>query len=210
MTHTTASKRLPAPERRRQILAAALRVFARRGFHGATTRLIAEEAGVAEALLYRHFASKHDLFVAGVQLTSHRLLDGLQMTLAAHTEDPAAAMLQLTGFASARMAKSPELPKMVFIVLAELDDPLVRAAFLPLQERALSLLRDALVGWRDRGLLTPDVPISTLSWLVLGSFQVVAWMHHIGRPQDIQPDDAALLVQRFLQGSSPSRTPVGT
>ncbi len=54
--------RLPAEERRQQIIEQAAKVFARRGFEGTRTRDIAEECGVNEALLYRHFPSKEDLY----------------------------------------------------------------------------------------------------------------------------------------------------
>ena len=54
--------RLSARDRRRQILAIASGIFARKGYQGATTREIAEEAGVNEALLFRHFPSKESLY----------------------------------------------------------------------------------------------------------------------------------------------------
>ncbi len=58
------SSRLPAPDRRRQILAVAEKLFARQGFRGTTTRQIAERAGVNEAILFRHFPRKEDLYWA--------------------------------------------------------------------------------------------------------------------------------------------------
>src|SRR5262249_4355029 len=56
------STRLSACDRRRQILEIASGIFARKGYQGATTREIAEEAGVNEALLFRHFPSKESLY----------------------------------------------------------------------------------------------------------------------------------------------------
>ena len=56
-----ASRRLPAAERRRAIVRAALRVFSSTSYAGATTAEIAREAGVSEPVLYRHFASKRAL-----------------------------------------------------------------------------------------------------------------------------------------------------
>ena len=64
MSTTPAPARLPAPERRRAIVEAALRVFSEGSYAGATTAQIAREAGVSEPILYRHFASKRDLYVA--------------------------------------------------------------------------------------------------------------------------------------------------
>jgi len=58
------SKRMQGTERRAQIIAAARRVFSRSGYHGAKTLRIAREAGVSEALVYRHFPSKLSLYRA--------------------------------------------------------------------------------------------------------------------------------------------------
>ena len=58
------SLRLATPERRHSIVAAAVPLFARKGFAGTTTREIAEAAGVSEALVFKHFASKTALYEA--------------------------------------------------------------------------------------------------------------------------------------------------
>jgi AcrR family transcriptional regulator len=56
--------RLPEEQRRPQIVAAARRLFARRGYDATTTREIAAEAGVSDALIYRHFRGKEALLRA--------------------------------------------------------------------------------------------------------------------------------------------------
>jgi AcrR family transcriptional regulator len=56
--------RLSLSERRRQLIDAARRVFAEHGFRGATTRQIAAEAGVTEALIFQHFPDKDALYAA--------------------------------------------------------------------------------------------------------------------------------------------------
>jgi AcrR family transcriptional regulator len=59
-----AATRLPAAERRQALVDAAMRVFSEGSYAGATTAQIAREAGVSEPILYRHFGSKRDLYVA--------------------------------------------------------------------------------------------------------------------------------------------------
>ncbi len=54
----TRRKRLPGTERRAQLLEVAISIFGQRGFRGATTKAIAEAAGVSEATIFRHFPSK--------------------------------------------------------------------------------------------------------------------------------------------------------
>ncbi|MEZ5310073.1 MAG: helix-turn-helix domain-containing protein [Microthrixaceae bacterium] len=55
--------RLQAEERRKQLLAVAVDVFAEKGFHAASMNDVAEAAGVTKPVLYQHFTSKRDLFV---------------------------------------------------------------------------------------------------------------------------------------------------
>jgi len=54
--------RLPAAERRQQLLDVALEVFSREGYHQASMNDIAEAAGVTKPVLYQHFGSKRELF----------------------------------------------------------------------------------------------------------------------------------------------------
>jgi TetR/AcrR family transcriptional regulator len=56
--------RLPANDRRTQLLDAALNLFSQKGFNGATTKEIAASAGVTEAIVFRHFPTKHALYEA--------------------------------------------------------------------------------------------------------------------------------------------------
>jgi AcrR family transcriptional regulator len=66
--------RLPASERREQLLQVALEVFANEGFHGASMNLVAERAGVTKPVLYQHFDSKRDLYLALLEEVGNRLL----------------------------------------------------------------------------------------------------------------------------------------
>lgn len=70
---SSSTPRLPAAERRAQIIDAATRCFADRGFGGATTASVAQEAAVNEALLFRHFGSKQGLYLACVDAAWARL-----------------------------------------------------------------------------------------------------------------------------------------
>ena len=61
------AERLPAAERRQALLDAATRVFAEGSYSGATTAEIARAAGVSEPILYRHFGSKRELYLAVIE-----------------------------------------------------------------------------------------------------------------------------------------------
>jgi AcrR family transcriptional regulator len=70
-------KRLTAEERRESILVAGRAVFLEQGLNGARTRTIAERAGITEAVLYRHFESKEEIFEAAVLEPLRGMLDDL-------------------------------------------------------------------------------------------------------------------------------------
>jgi AcrR family transcriptional regulator len=67
-------RRLKAPQRREQLIEVATRLFAKSGYDATTTSAIAEAAGVTEPILYRHFDSKQELFVAIVRNVSELTL----------------------------------------------------------------------------------------------------------------------------------------
>jgi AcrR family transcriptional regulator len=71
------SVRLPAAARREQLLAVALEVFARQGFHGTSMNDVAEAAGVTKPVLYQHFSSKRDLYLALLEEVGARLLSAI-------------------------------------------------------------------------------------------------------------------------------------
>jgi AcrR family transcriptional regulator len=73
--------RLDAGRRRDEILASALRLFARQGYAAAGTRQLAAAAGVTEPILYRHFAGKEALFAAVLDVVTGRLIKALTAVL---------------------------------------------------------------------------------------------------------------------------------
>ena len=62
----TSATRLPAAERREALIETAIRVFSDGSYRGTTTAEIARAAGISEPILYRHFASKRDLYLAAL------------------------------------------------------------------------------------------------------------------------------------------------
>lgn len=214
-----ATRRLPARERRRQILIAAIRVFARSGYHGATTKEIAAEAEVAEALLYRYFDSKQALFVEAMQLTASRMIRGVEEILAAHRTAPDAAVGAILMYFKTIIEKHEEFAKMVFVITAELDNPQIREVYLPYQEAALGAIEGAIASWKRDGLIAPHVPGRATAWVILGCFQIIALMKQTDRIAELQIQPVLNLVRTFITAnaqassqlfpSSPSRATAG-
>jgi TetR/AcrR family transcriptional regulator len=63
--------RLSSIDRRSQLIEASMDLFSRKGFAGTTTKEIARAAGVSEAIIFRHFATKRDLYTAIIEHNIH-------------------------------------------------------------------------------------------------------------------------------------------
>ncbi len=82
--------------RRQQIIDAAYRCFARKGFHQATMRDIYEEAELSPGAVYHYFASKEEIIAGSFNFDYERSIDLIQA--ARDSEDPLAALQELFGF----------------------------------------------------------------------------------------------------------------
>jgi TetR/AcrR family transcriptional regulator, fatty acid metabolism regulator protein len=109
-----APARAAATDRRRQILDAAVRVFARRGFNGCRVSDIADEAGVAYGLVYHYFRSKDEvldtLFLErwNIMLGVIRDLDGQDLT-------PREKLYAITSFIVDSYRHDPDLMKVIIV-----------------------------------------------------------------------------------------------
>jgi TetR/AcrR family transcriptional regulator, fatty acid metabolism regulator protein len=102
-------------EKRRQLLDAAVRVFARKGFHASRVGDIAEEAGVAHGLLYHYFKSKDQVLEAVFHDNWSVLLARIRSV--EESDEPAAD--QLRHIAAVVLRTWLHLPDVVRVVIRE-------------------------------------------------------------------------------------------
>ena len=81
------SARLPRDERRAQLLVAALEVFTVAGYHSAAMDEIADRANVSKPVLYQHFPSKLDLYLAVLDMHIDSLVFAIQKAIASNREN---------------------------------------------------------------------------------------------------------------------------
>jgi AcrR family transcriptional regulator len=78
----TRRRRVPRPVREQQIIDAAIRVFAKRGYHAASVDEIAELAGISKPMVYLYLDSKEGLFLACLRREAERLVAALRAAAA--------------------------------------------------------------------------------------------------------------------------------
>lgn len=102
-------------DKRRQLLDAAVRVFARKGFHASRVGDIAEEAGVAHGLLYHYFRSKDEVLEAVFRENWSLLIARIESV--EETDEPAAD--QLRHISAIILRTWLHLPDVVRVVIQE-------------------------------------------------------------------------------------------
>ena len=157
----TASKRLTAEARRQAVLDSACRVFSRSSYRGATTAEIAREAGISEPILYRHFGSKRDLYLA--------CLDEAWSSFRAVCEDAVAADPEkcLGAISDAYMAKSKKIRVIDLWIQAlnEADDKVIAAAVRKQIREVRDFFADVIRDGQERGVIHADRDADAEAWI---------------------------------------------
>jgi AcrR family transcriptional regulator len=155
--------RLPADERRQQLLEVACDLFARSGFHDTSMDDIAEGAGVTKPVLYQHFPSKKALYGELLEDTGRRLLDHLARATSAATsgrERVEAGFRAYFQFAvgdrssfrllfGASIRSDPDFARTVDEVLRAAADTISELIAIPASDEQRRVLASALVGMAE-------------------------------------------------------------
>src|SRR4029077_4280660 len=154
-------------ERRRTILAAAVRVFARSGYHGARVGDVAEEAGVAHGLLYHYFSSKEEVLQTVFRENWRDLLDALHRV---ETSEEAADE-QLLGVVKILLRSWRNDPDLVRVMVREVArSPQLQAQVDEGREVFLVVQRIIDRGQAE-GVFRAELDARLASWIVYGGLE---------------------------------------
>ncbi len=180
---------------RERILEAASRVYAKHGFRGATTRLIAIEAGVNEVTLFRTFGSKGALLQA--VLEQHH--DGGDAP--ALPAEPVEPFAELTTFVSKSLERVRDMRPILVHTMGELEERPEAAEFAC---RGRHDVHDTITSYirrlQARGLAAPDVDVDVAAVMLTALVMSDAMARHF--VPDVYPplgEAAARYVRSFLR-----------
>jgi AcrR family transcriptional regulator len=110
---------------RRDILTAAEKAFSQKGFKGTTTKELAEKAGIHEAVLFRHFKSKRELYRETVELKLARNRPAAleQMQMSAKNRDDRGFFEALALGLLTRFEEDPSIPRLILYSALEEHEP---------------------------------------------------------------------------------------
>ena len=162
------SVRLSGPERRAAVVETACRVFSKRSYHGSTTAEIARETGVTEPVLYRHFASKRELYLACLDAVWEQVRALWEKALAAE-EDPANWLKAIgKAYLEARAAARIVLIDLWIQALTEAaDDPEIRRALHEQVREVHAFVADVIRRAQEEGGILPERDPDAEAWIFI-------------------------------------------
>ena len=174
-------------DKRRQLLDAAVRVFARKGFHASRVGDIAEEAGVAHGLLYHYFKSKDQVLEAVFHENWSVLLARIESV--EESDEPAAD--QIRHIAAIVLRTWLHLPDVVRVVIQEFGRSPELAERIAELARPIDVLQRVIARGIERGEFRKEVHPGFAATVVYGSIDelLTAWV--LGRLPSGEEDVAA-------------------
>jgi AcrR family transcriptional regulator len=164
---SVAAPRMAAAERRRHLIETAIRLFTDGSYRGTTTAEIARAAGVSEPILYRHFASKRELYLAALEHVWAKARAGWERQLDL-TPDACAAIEAIgKGHVSVRSPKL-QLAELWVQALSEAsEDPELRRHL----RRHMREVQDFVAGLirrgQEQGAIAAERDADSEAWIML-------------------------------------------
>jgi TetR/AcrR family fatty acid metabolism transcriptional regulator len=186
-------------DKREGILDAAVRVFARNGFHQSRVSEIAREAGVADGTIYLYFRHKEDILIAIFEEKMAVVIALLLEELEGVT-DPAERLRRFIEFHLTQMARNRPLAEILQVEL-RLSNKFMKE-YVPVKlTEYLEIIAEIVAEGQRLGQFRPELNPAMLKRAIFGALDELAmhWVLTRGRRPDLK-DSAAQLAEVFLRG----------
>lgn len=192
------STRSPAVDKRRAILDAAVRVFARQGYHATRVADIADEAGVAYGLVYHYFRSKEAVMT---ELFTERWSLLLDASEALYEEDipPRDKLAGIARFIIDSYRHDPELMKVIIIEVTRAANSF-GATHLPEIRRAYDFVSRIVADGQSEGLYRDDIDPDFVGMWFYGAIEQLlsGWVFGLIPATDEEFERASVMVVETL------------
>ena len=200
---------MAATEKRRQILDAAIVVFARQGFHNCRVSDIAAEAGVAYGLVYHYFDSK-DQMLNEVFTERWSLLLEASADADRRLDTPREKLAAVAGFIIESYRHDPDLMKVVIVEVTRAANSFGRTHLAEIRQ-AYEAIEKIVADAQAQGLFRSDVDAAFASMLFDGAIEqlLTGWIFGVVPGTDDDYERAKLLVVETICAGLEPRVEAG-
>jgi AcrR family transcriptional regulator len=196
-------RRLTRAEQREQtrgcLVAAAAKVFTRRGYDNASLDEVAEEAGFTKGAVYSNFKGKEDLFLATIDTHFEERLQSIKRVMQEEPDEQGTAHAAGMDFMD-KLNRDPDYFVLFFEFWAYAQrNPGVKKKFLPRVQRFRSALAELFEAKSDVTGLELPMPTEQLASMLIAMAAGVAMERELD-PKSVPDDMYALMLQFFFRG----------
>lgn len=190
--------RLSGPERKQQIIQAAISIMAEYGLPGATTRRIAEEVGVSEPALYKYFPGKKELLLEALDEVGNRFFTTLAVAASQGDSVPDRIYNMSASFYEFVM-DHPEESMLLFETVTGVRDPEIRAALGDRMLQSTAVLTEMFERGKREGSVREDLDTTVAAWQILALGITLVFAALTGLEDVLTRDKALLAVKEVLE-----------
>jgi len=201
---STATNRIEKNHKYHQILEAAVRVFARQGFHQSTVAQIAKEAGVADGTIYLYFKNKDDILVQFFSFRAKQVFESFREAV-----DRADSSLdKLRNLVRRHLAEfqRDRDGAVVYQVETHQNSRLAEAQIKEMSQMYRDLISEIVEQGQQDGTIRKDLYVGLVKRLIIGAVDEVinTWLHSDGQYDLVSMADP--LVELFMKGIGSPQT----
>ena len=172
--------RKPASERKAEIVDTTLRLADEVGPDRLTTQAVANAVGLTQPAIFRHFATKQDLWMAVATTISERLKAVWEDALQA-SDDPKTRIEALILGQLHQIEAMPAIPSILFSRELQVENNALRLSVLDLMSQLVALLTRELTIGQRLGVFDPDLPPKDGAFLLIALVQGLAIRWTLGK-----------------------------
>lgn len=192
------------PDKPQQIIQAAVRVFARKGYYNSRVSDIAREAGIAAGTIYLYFKTKDDLLVTLFRDKMAEFVDALRKAIA-DEPDAASKVRRLVALHFSLLEKDPDLAEVLQVELRQ-GQKFFRGASGQEIGAYFSLIGSVLEEGVGEGRFRSSVSVKIATKMLFGAMDQMATSWVLGKRGYRLVDTAGAVAEIFLQGVA-TKTP---
>jgi len=196
--------RLPAAQRREQLLDTAAQLFGERGYSKTTTALLAKAAGVTEPIIYRHFNSKRELFIALIDRTGEQTIQTWERHLEG-APNPAERLRRLIGANPMVTDQGEGVYRVIVQAMTEINDEQIRSALQRHMAALHKFVASEVVRAQEAGQVTTTLSPEITAWLLMHlglGFGILAPVGVPGHARDESGATVRQVIEKLLLGNS--------
>lgn len=199
MSHEVIQRRMPTEERQNEIIRVAVELAAEKGVDSVTTQNMADAMKVTQGAIFKHFATKDDIWVAVMHWIREQLMKVLEKA-AAEATDPIDAVERMFFAHIAFISKHPAIPRLLFSELLHKKNSKLRDLIQEIISGYEAKIAGLLDAAKKQSLAPPDLDSRSAAVLYIGMIQGLVMQASIFGGKRSLLDEAKKTFPIYLHG----------